>query len=187
MIKNNSVVGIDIDCVLTKLEPTIEHMAEYFNKPVAKLKDVTDYNLSEAYGVSDEETLEFWKEEERYLCETAVLAKGRVETIYDLIVDKDTSVVIVTSRSKEYVEETSKWLEDNEIKHDMLVMTSGECKKPIIDYFGFDYMVDDKPELFHAMEGSDTTMICVDYEYNKSAPAVIRLDQDNNIYYGKEQ
>ena len=178
---NKNIVGIDIDCVLTELKPTMEHMANYFGKPVASFDKITDYNLSEVYDVSENKTLEFWMVEEKYLCETAVPATDRIQKIYDTFVDEETTVVIVTSRHKKYTDVTAKWLEDNGIKHDMLILTSGSCKKPIIEHFEFDYMIDDKPDLFYAMEESDTTMVCVDYGYNKDVPCDIRITREGKI------
>ena len=184
MTKEKKVVGIDIDCVLTELKPTMEHMADYFDVPVAGYDKITDYNLSDAYNVSEEETMSFWKKEERYLCETAEPAHERIKSIYETFVDEDTTIVVITSRSSKYTEETAKWLEENNIRHDMLILTSGSCKKPIIEHFELDYMIDDKPDLFYAMEESDTTMVCVDYEYNKGVPSTIRMKRNGDIYYG---
>lgn len=183
-MRKKNVVGIDIDCVLTELGPTMEHMAKYFNKPVVGFDKVTDYNLSEAYEVSDEETMQFWEKEEDYLCRTAKPSYRRIDKIYNTFVDEDTSVIIITSRDKEHTEVTAKWLEENNIKHDMLILTSGNCKKPIIDHFELDYMIDDKPDLFYAMEGSKTTMVCVDYEYNRDVPTTLRMNRNGEIYYG---
>lgn len=179
-----NIVGIDIDCVLTELRPTMEHMAEYFDMPVAGFDKITDYNLSDVYDVPKEETLMFWKKEERYLCETAIPSENRIKSIYDTFVDEETTVIVITSRSSKYTEVTAQWLEDNNIEHDMLILTSGSCKKPIIEHFKLDYMIDDKPDLFHAMKDSNTTMVCVDYEYNKDVPTTLRMDRDGAVYYG---
>lgn len=184
MDKKKNIVGIDIDCVLTELAPTMEHMANYFEKDVVGFDKVTDYNLSEAYDVTDEETLRFWKEEEDYLCRTAEPSNKRIKSIYDTFVDDETTVIVITSRDKKYTEVTAKWLEKNDIKHDMLILTSGSCKKPIIEHFDLDYMIDDKPDLFYAMEGSKTTMVCVDYEYNAKVPTTLRMKRNGEIYYG---
>lgn len=180
-IKKN-IVGIDIDCVLTELKPTMEHMADYFDMPVAGFDKITDYNLSNVYDVPEEATLEFWKKEEKYLCETAEPAIDRIKSIYDTFVDEDTTILVITSRSSKYAEVTAQWLEENNIEHDMLILTSGACKKPFIEHFKLDYMIDDKPDLFQAMVESDTTMVCVDYEYNKNVPTTLRMTRDGKLY-----
>ena len=183
MDRDKNIVGIDIDCVLTELKPTMEHMAEYFNKPVAKFSDINNYILSNAYGVPKNEAVDFWKEEEEYLCRTAVPSKERIDKIYDKFVNDDTVVLIITSRHKKYADITAKWLKEHDIKHNMLIHTSGACKKPIIEHFNLDYMIDDKPDLFYAMEDSDTRMVCVDYEYNKNVPANLRMSRNGDVYY----
>lgn len=184
-LENIDVVGIDIDCVLTELEPTMMYMGKYFDKPVAGFDEITDYNLSDAYGITEEESLKFWKDEEYFLCRDSIPSEQRIKSIYENFVGDETAIVVITSRDEKYSEVTASWLEDNDIKYDLLVMTSGASKKPFIEHFKMDYMIDDKPDLFYEMQDSDTKMVCVDYEYNKYVPSQLRMNREGDIVSGE--
>lgn len=181
-MNKNNVVGVDIDCVLTELQPTMDFMADFFGKESPSLEDVLDYNLSDTFGIEEEECLSFWENEEHEICKNSVLSEDRYQSILKNFTDEDSAIVLVTSRDKKHTEVTSQWLEDNGISYDMLIMTSGECKKPIIETLDMKYMIDDKPDLFHTMNGSKTKMICVDYEYNKDVPSDFRMTKCGRVY-----
>lgn len=184
-MNKNNVVGIDIDCVLTELQPTMNFMADFFGKEPPSLEDVLDYNLSDTFGIEEKACLSFWKNEEHKICKTSVLSKERYNSILENFTDKESAIVIITSRDKKHTEVTTQWLEENDISYDMLIMTSGECKKPVIESLDIKYMIDDKPDLFYAMEDSKTKMICVDYEYNKDVPSDFRMTRDGKVYKKK--
>lgn len=178
-------IGIDVDCVLTELKPTMEFMAEYFNKPVARFDQIKDYNLSSAYGITEEESLIFWKEEEHKICKYSVPSTERIQSIFDNFVEDTSEIYVITSRNESLREVTENWLLDNNINYDVLIMTSGVCKKETIEELGLDIMIDDKPDLFWAMEDNlDTTMVCVDYEYNATVPSELRMSREGLIYQG---
>lgn len=179
---DKDIIGIDIDCVLTELQPTMDFMAEFFDKEPPKLDDILDYNLSDTFNISEEESLSFWKNEEHKICKNSVLSDDRYQSILNNFTDENSAIILITSRDKKHTEVTSQWLEDNNISHDMLIMTSGECKKPIIETLNIKYMIDDKPDLFYAMENSETTMVCVDYEYNKDVPTDLRMTRNGKVY-----
>lgn len=185
--EKNDIVGVDIDCVLTELGPTMKFMADYFDKPVASIESVDDYNLSNAYGVTDEESLKFWKEEEYKICKESVPSYERIQSIYDNFIGSETKVIIITSRDSKYRDVTEKWLKVNGIPYDSLIMTSGISKKDYIESCEFDYMIDDKDALFNEMKDSKTKMVCVDYEYNKDVSSELRMTRRGDIYYGSNR
>lgn len=172
-------IGIDIDCTLTELmEPTIRIMAAYYGKPVPKMEDIQDYNLSTVFGITEEESLEFWKNCERELVEKAVLSINRYISILKNFVSRGSKVYIITNRSVDLYKETYNWLVDNGVHFDELVLTSGQSKVPAIKRLGVDVMIDDNPTVFRevAESGLDTVMVCVDYGYNQDVVCDFRMD-----------
>lgn len=182
---DNNIVGVDIDCVLTELQPTLDHMAEFFDKECKTLDDVMDYNLSDTFEVEEDECLSFWKNEEHNICKNSVLSKERYSSIIDNFTDEESAIILITSRDEKHTEVTAEWLEDNNITYDMLIMTSGKSKKSIIEMLDMKYMIDDKPDLFYEMVESKTKMVCVDYEYNKDAPSEFRMSRCGRIHSPK--
>lgn len=174
-------IGIDIDNTLSSLDVVLEAMAKHYNKPIPEIDDILDYNISSVYGISEEEALEFWEKNERWICTESNKSPILSKTIKDNFIHDNSEIYIITARNEKYQEETAKWLEENNIKYDMLIMTNGRSKKPIIEHFNLDMMIDDKPDLFYEMEDSDTTMVCVDYGYNKGVPCDIRITREGKI------
>lgn len=174
-------IGIDIDNTLTSLDIVLEAMAEHYKKPVPSVDDVTDYNISSVYGISEEEAFDFWEKNERWICTESNKCPILSKTIRDNFLHDNSEVYIITARNGKYQEETARWLEENNIKYNMLIMTDGGSKKPIIEHFNLDMMIDDKPDLFYEMKDSDTKMVCVDYGYNKGVPCDIRITREGKI------
>lgn len=188
MFEEIKKVGIDLDNTLSELNPTLKMLSEYYNKPIMTIEDVKDYNLSSIYGVNHEESRKFWSEVEHEICEKSELATLRFESIYSNFVQKDTKVYIITNRHEKYREITENWLKINAIPYDKLVMTSGKSKIPILKGLNIDWMIDDKPHLFHEVveKNVKTKMVCVDYEYNKGVPCHIRMTREGEILYDSE-
>lgn len=174
-------IGIDIDNTLSSLDVVLEAMAKHYDKPIPEIDDILDYNISSVYGISEEEAVDFWVKNERWICSESNKCPILTKAIRDNFLHDESEIYIITARNGKYQEETAKWLEDNGIKHHMLIMTDGKSKKPIIEHFNLDMMIDDKPDLFYEMKDSDTTMVCVDYGYNKSVPCDIRITREGKI------
>lgn len=181
MEKEIKRIGLDLDNTLTKLDIVLEVMAEHYQKPLVSVDNVTDYNISSAYGVSKEESLDFWSKYERWICNKSNKCPILTKTIEDNFLHEESQIYIITARNSKYQEETAQWLEKNGIKYHMLIMTDGKSKKPIIEHFNLDMMIDDKPDLFYEMEGSKTKMVCVDYAYNKDVPCDIRITREGKV------
>lgn len=177
-------IGIDIDCTMTDLDIVLKKMSEHYEVDSVEVEDVKDYNISSVYGITEEEAELFWKNHEGWICENSVLNKKRFEKIKEMFVEEGDSVFIMTSRANEFADVTAQWLEDNEIEHDVLLLTDGRSKLPIIKHFNLDIMIDDKPELFSEVksdESLNTKMVCVDYAYNKEVDCDIRIDREGNV------
>ena len=179
--RNIRKIGIDIDNTITSLDIVLEAMAKHYDKPIANPDDVLDYNISGVYGISEEEAVDFWMKNERWICSESNKCPILTKTIRDNFLHDESEIYIITARHGKYQEETAKWLEENDIKYHMLIMTDGRSKKTIIEHFNLDMMIDDKPDLFYEMEDSDTTMVCVDYGYNKSVPCDIRITREGKV------
>lgn len=190
MLGKKNSVAIDIDCTLTELMyPTIHRMAAYFGKPVPKMHQMKDYNLSTAFGISLEESLMFWESNEEFLVKDSVLSEVRYKSIYNNWVGDTTKVYMITNRPIKYHEETKKWLDDHKIKHDGLIMTGGHTKAEALWSKKIELIVDDNPDVFLDIVKYklDTTTVCVDYPYNQSAPSDLRMDLGGNIRYARDR
>lgn len=181
MKKNIKRIGLDLDNTLTKLDIVLEAMAKHYHKPLASVDDVNDYNISSVYGVSKEESLDFWNKYEKWICNKSNKCPILTKTIKDNFLHDESEIYIITARNSKYQEETAQWLEENGIKYHMLIMTNGKSKKPFIEHFKLDMMIDDKPDLFYEMKDSDTRMVCVDYLYNKDVPCDIRITREGKL------
>lgn len=184
---------IDIDNTITSLLPTMVEMARYFHRPVPKIEEITDYNLSSVFGIPETEAMTFWQTMEYRLCEHSIVAFERFSNILEQFVGDGTRIYIITNRNEKFREVTEKWLELNNIKYDELHFTSGKSKTELIQELEIDAVVDDKPALFsevmnikmgRAEDGLsiyDCDMICVDYPYNRYSPCDIRISSKTGL------
>src|SRR5690606_27792383 len=85
-------LGIDLDNTLTELNPTLKMLSDYYNKPIMTIEDVKDYNLSSIYGISHQDSREFWMNVEHEVCEKSELSTLRFDSIYRNFVDNDTEI-----------------------------------------------------------------------------------------------
>lgn len=173
-------VGFDIDNCITNLDLTLEIMADYYNQPTPKIDDITDYNLSSVFGITAEESRVFWEEMEYELCAGAEMNQERLDRLFRLFTHGDTEVYIITNRDIKYYDITKKWLQDNLIPFDKLIMTSGVSKVDVLKRFDIELMVDDKPDLFEEAKaaGLKTKMVCIDYPYNRHVDCDMRLSRE---------
>lgn len=176
-------VAFDIDGTITSLFPTLWNMAKYFGKPMPELELVTDYNLSSVYGITEKDSMGFWKEMEYSICKNSQADHERLTHMFKQFLDIDSEIYIITSRSEQFREVTEEWLSRNVIPYKELIMTSGKSKVDVLRENEIDLMVDDKPSLFYEAKeaGLKTRMVCVDYPYNQSAPCDLRLSRDGMV------
>ena len=190
MLRKKDRVAIDIDCTLTELmDPTIHRMASYFGKPVPKIDQMTDYNLAAAFGITVEESLEFWNSMEELLVKESVLSEDRYESIYRNWVGSNTEVYMVTNRPIKYHKQTKEWLDVHNIRYDGLIMTGGLTKAVALRDKKIELIVDDNPSVFLdiAKYALDTTTVCVDYPYNYNVVTDLRMDLGGNIIHARNR
>lgn len=180
-------LGIDLDNTITELENTLIDMAKYYGKGLPSIEDIKDFNLSTVFGVSEEDSKEYWQEREWSLIKNAEVSEARLSAILELFADDDTGVYIITNRPDRFYFETAEWLDINGISYKELHIVQGS-KAELIKELELDVMVDDKPELFYeiqtaknAGERIHTEMVCVDYPYNENAPCDVRLSREGDI------
>lgn len=176
-------IGLDLDNCLTRLKPTIQMMAEYYNKPMPELEDIKTYNLSDVFNVTPELDGNFWEEMELEAIVNSEFNEAVYNSVFDNLVERDVEVYIITNRHEKYREATEKWLVQNCVPYMQLVMTSGASKVEVLKELEIDVMLDDKPDLFHevAEANIDTKMICVDYPYNQNVECFLRLDREGEM------
>lgn len=179
-------VGIDIDNTITNLDITLAQMARFYDKPVPTIDMITDFNLSSVYGISVDESREFWREMEHTICDTAEVNHERLDNLYRLFTNHNTDIYIITSRGEEYYDVTKNWLNRNCITHKELIMTGGKSKVDVLRDYDIEVMIDDKSSLFHEVKeaGLKTLMVCIDYPYNQDVSwqdCFVRLSREGLI------
>lgn len=172
-------IGIDLDNTITNLQPTLWEMAKFYRKPVPCVDMITDYNLSSVYGITEEQSRDFWLAKEYDLCAEAELNGLMLDNIFRLFTDHNTEIFVITNRDIKYFDVTKEWLQRHGIPHKELIMTSGISKVDVLHAYEIELMIDDKPLLFKevAEAGLKTKMACVDYPYNKAVECDIRLNR----------
>lgn len=180
-------LGIDIDNTITSLELTLDEMAKYYEEEPPTVEDIKDFNLSTVFGITSEDSKDFWLEREWYLIENAEVAETRLANMLEMFADNDTEIYIITNRPARFYFETADWLERNAISYKELHVVQ-ESKTQLIKDLELDVMIDDKPDLFYEVQTAKNNgerirarMVCIDYEYNKNVPCDIRLGRDGTV------
>ena len=57
--KYNSIL-LDIDNTITEIQPTLDLMAEVFNREPITAEEVLEFQLAKAFSISREEEKNFW-------------------------------------------------------------------------------------------------------------------------------
>lgn len=184
-MKKVNRLGIDLDNTLSEISFLLKSLSEYYNKPLMAVENVKDYNATSVYGINHDDSRDFWMHVEHEICEKSELSTLRFESIYSNFVQNDTKIYIITNRNEKFREITENWLEINAIPYDELIMTSGKSKVDVMRQLEIDVMIDDKPSLFYevAQAGLETTMVCVDYEFNKDVPCDARMTREGEMLY----
>lgn len=181
-------VVFDIDNTITELQFVMDYMAKYFKKKPVVEEKVLSFNLAEAYRLSKDENLRFWREEEIHLINQAVLAKKRLESILDQYTRSKTKVAFITARDKKYLKATENWLNKQSLNYEHLACVGKESKLLTIEkeFPKAEAVFEDNPKFFYEVwdKGlfSALDTYCVGYEYNYGVPSKYRLDKQT----GKE-
>lgn len=179
--KYNSIL-LDIDNTITEIQPTLDLMAEVFNREPITAEEVLEFQLAKAFSISHEEERKFWKEYEVELSLKSKLAHKRVKQMLDTYTDEDTVIFVVTMRPELAYEATFKWLRENNIRFDTLVCLGKQSKLEYALHFGIEAIFEDNAEVFYEVEKmgleDNFDLYVVDYPYNKEVKNAVRLNRE---------
>ena len=108
------------------------------------------------------------------------LTMYEMDSLISELVREDEHVYIISDRSYDDTDIIAQWLEDNEIEHELLVLTNGGSLLPVVGYFNFSTVIDDRAEFFEEMHNSDMNeveLICIDNNNNKDCYCHFRVDK----------
>ena len=145
-------IGIDIDDTISNtFETFLPYMKKFVEQDLNRKLDlnlssrVDYYNIIEKYGVSEEEARIFWVNYYVSILESVKPKKSSVEVI-NQIKEKGNKVFLITARFDDGIVDvkviTEKWLEQNNIKYDKLIINSHN-KLEIAKQEEIDIFVDD--------------------------------------------
>lgn len=182
--KYNSVL-FDIDNTLTTLQPTLDLMANALGHQPVMENDIEQYRLSEAYGATRQQELNFWETMEHEMCVISELAQRRVQRMYRKYVHKNTKIHIITARDDRYYDVTLEWLEAQRIPYDVLLCLGKESKVDYMEEHKIEAVFEDNPLFFYELESSrianKVDSFVIDYPFNRDVPATYRLDRKSGL------
>lgn len=143
--------GIDIDDTISNTYETLLPYLENYIKNILKKEfynqpsKIDYYKLEKRYGITHEEEEKFWLDYFVEIIENVVPKKSAVETIKK-IKEKGHNVILITARftnqKADILEVTKKWLENNNIEYDKLIINS-QNKLEIAQQEKIDIFLDD--------------------------------------------
>lgn len=143
-------IGIDIDGVLTDIESYIFDVgAKYFYDKHINIKDASQYDLNDIFGIEDIIGNEFW---DKYTLDyfDSIPRRFSAEVISKL--KEDNKIYFITSRGgqgKVFSGEEAKaitlaWLNKHGFKYDEVIFTNmGQGKREVCQEYKIDLMIDD--------------------------------------------
>ena len=145
-------IGIDIDDTISNtFETFLPYMEKYVKQDLKRelnlnLSSKTDYyNIVEKYGLSRKEAKSFWMQYYIPMLENVKPKQSAVEIINKLK-DKGNKVILITARVDDEIVDaraiTEKWLEENKINYDKLIINSHD-KLEITKRENIDIFIDD--------------------------------------------
>lgn len=142
-------IGIDIDDTISNTYETfLPYMKKFVEQDLNRKLDlnlssrIDYYNIIEKYGVSEEEARIFWVNYYVSILESVKPKKSSVE-IVNRLKEKGNKIFLITARFDDGIVDvkaiTKKWLEQNDIKYDKLIINSHNkleiAKQEEIDIF----------------------------------------------------
>ena len=148
-MKNNMIIGIDLDDTITITKEYMEEAARLFDEKINGngIIDNTKYLVGERYGWSEERKEDFFK---NYRIDAINKARVRDDAILYLnkLINLGYEILIITARSDSYYdnpyEYTKKWLDDRNIPYTKLIVNSKD-KKEVCCRENVSIFVDDMP------------------------------------------
>lgn len=186
MTKKYDSILLDIDNTITEIQPTLDIMANVFNREPLSAEDVLDFKLARAYNVTSEQEENFWNGYEIELAERSKLAVERVKNVLDTYTHEDTTIFVVTMRPQTSYKATFEWLRKNNINFHTLICLGQVSKVDYALHFGIEAIFEDNVDVFEEVKEKgledEFDLYVVDYPYNKTVDNAVRLDRKS----GKE-
>lgn len=113
------LIIFDLDNTMTKLQPTLDMISDYFNKEKISEAEIKSFNLTDSFGIAPDEEKDFWSQESEVVI-NSVYAKERIDRIKEIFAHKHTTYIIVTNRHNALRSLTEQWLDKNQIVYDRL-------------------------------------------------------------------
>lgn len=174
-------VVFDIDNTITELQFVMDTMARYFNRESLPEEMVNSFQLSDVFQVTEEQNRDFWVTKEPYLVEHAILAKERLELIYERFISDDANVSFISARPKKLTDLTIQWLNRQGLRYSDALCIGSQSKLELIEkkFPKTELIVEDNPDFFIEKEGRGDILdtICVDYSYNLNSKSTYRVDR----------
>ena len=86
------LIIFDLDNTMTKLQPTLDMISDYFNKEKISETEIKSFNLTDSFGVTPDEEKDFWIQESEVVI-NSVYAKERIERIKEIFAHKHTTYI----------------------------------------------------------------------------------------------
>ena len=182
------IIGIDIDNTITDTLPILKQYCKRYNEEVLKRDEPINeggFSTFNLYNWTKEENIDFCV---RHLEEVVLQAKIKenAQEVIKKLKEEGNIIYIITARKKPEFNEpykiTERFLQDNGIVYDELVVGKAEKKQTCIDN-KIDIMIDDEPQNINEISES-IPVIAFDEIYNKTCfgKNVIKVNNWKQIY-----
>lgn len=131
IIKQNRIIGIDIDDTITDSSEAFIRYARKYNEENGIIFpiDITQMELSKAFGWNNNNHLEFLETYLKMLLKEVKPKEDAVDVI-KMLKDEGFKIILITARHERELEDpyefTKEWLRDKNIHYDKLIVN---CKK----------------------------------------------------------
>ncbi len=181
-------IGIDVDNIITDTVPVVKRYCQKYNDEVIKRKSPMKENGFASYNLYD------WTKEEndefciKYLQEIVLQAKVKenAKEVIAKLKEEGHYIYIITARTEPYFKKpyeiTEKFLRENGIKYDELVVGTMDKKQVCIDN-KIEIMLDDEPQYIMPIS-SFIPVITFDVIYNKECEGnnIIKVKTWHEVY-----
>lgn len=167
-------IGIDVDNVIADTVPVLLLEINRYYKTDLRAEDIHIYDIHTLLGLSRAEMKPFWiklySERKILLCQVIPGAREGIEELR-----KRYKVYLVTSRFKEYEDDTKRWLKDMDIPYDWLEHVEEKKKHIFAKEKKISVFVEDDLEQAIYMAESGIKVFLFDRPWNRSCDVQRRL------------
>ena len=182
-------IGIDIDDTITDLSQVFLKYAILYNKE-NKIKfeiDKTQWNLDKAFGWNENDYSDFSKKYLEKLLNEAK-PKKNVVSIINRLRDEGNKITFITARNSEELKNpyimTKKWLDNNNISYDKLIVNSIKKEKDCLEN-QIDIFIDDRLENCEKIQSELNIPVFLFesvYNANENNPMIEKVSDWSELY-----